>query len=214
MNALGIVFHENRKLLCTWYMMTNIEKNLSGKFKEVEVKKTCADLVKDTIESQTLEQFNQALRSFRKLARDESLYLENAKGNTYSYFEAEWLSCVEKWAGFYTRQLKHFGCTTTQRVESGQRALKRNLVALRPLDETEESTETDVLLLSKKYLQNLYCHVSKRALIALYFVKFWKQKIEGATVLAKSGLGMEYLADVTSRSKRFRRSMIFQKNDI
>ena len=45
------------------------------------------------------------------------------------YFKAEWKLCLHQRAANYTSKTKTMGCTTTQRVESRYRALKRKMIS-------------------------------------------------------------------------------------
>ncbi|KAG0163418.1 hypothetical protein DFQ29_003107, partial [Apophysomyces sp. BC1021] len=139
------------------------------------------------INSCTVEEFDEYFESFRILAQDKSLQHQNPKKDIYNYFVTEWLNCTAKWAGYCTSDLMHFGCTSTQRAESGHRALKTNVNAIQPLHIAfnkiheylqqfersymdlliQESTHIDILLHRNQKLEKLFCQVSKRALITI-----------------------------------------------
>ncbi|KAI8980824.1 hypothetical protein BDB01DRAFT_897899 [Pilobolus umbonatus] len=92
---------------------------------------------------------------------------------------------IHKWAAKFTSKVLHFGCTTTQRAESGHSALKKSLIKLLPLQmsfervhmylETfdrsyneivvEETKKIDVVVGSEQKLKMLLGKVRKIALI-------------------------------------------------
>ncbi|KAI7886552.1 uncharacterized protein EV154DRAFT_485100 [Mucor mucedo] len=51
-----------------------------------------------------------------------------------TYYTNEWVKYTERWAGHITSKLKHFGCVTTQRADSGHSIVKKGMFFLQPLD--------------------------------------------------------------------------------
>ncbi|KAL0582158.1 hypothetical protein ABG067_008090, partial [Albugo candida] len=104
------------------------------------------------------------------------------------YYEFEWEKHVEKWAGHITSKIMHFGCTTSQRAESGHKILKRGMSTVQPLNlainclvanledfeqnyralELKERNTVDVLVATDLRFANLIGKVSHRAISALY----------------------------------------------
>ncbi|KAG2213924.1 hypothetical protein INT47_001193 [Mucor saturninus] len=123
--GLEKVFPENKHMLCVWHMYQSVDKALSNTFRSSETKKKCVDLVVKMQRSTSVEEFNQILKMFEQTTKNKALCLEGKEGSGWSYFTSNWLGEItKKWAGHFTRKYQHFGCVSTQRVESGHRALK------------------------------------------------------------------------------------------
>ncbi|ESO04486.1 hypothetical protein HELRODRAFT_184704, partial [Helobdella robusta] len=163
-------------------------------------KELCTHLVNKMIFGDKRDVFDENLELFKSLSsrkdfqskeqledNDDDSTKVVEKRTLEKYFEDEWMPCKEKWAGYLTSQLKHFGCVTTQRVKSGHNALKRKISALQSLNssfeqicsyilqfegdyqnlELNEATITDARIYHEPRLHRLIHHVSRIGLITI-----------------------------------------------
>ncbi|OAD66625.1 hypothetical protein PHYBLDRAFT_152170 [Phycomyces blakesleeanus NRRL 1555(-)] len=130
-NALDSEPPVNKKLLCGWHMINNIAKMAKKTMKAGEDRNTCTNLINGMKLGDNAD--NDKVKSFEE------------------YFEKEWMSFKEKWAGYLTSKLKNFDCVTVQRVESDHRALKRSISTLQSLDSSFEKICLYLLQLEGDY---------------------------------------------------------------
>ncbi|OAD71928.1 hypothetical protein PHYBLDRAFT_146913 [Phycomyces blakesleeanus NRRL 1555(-)] len=149
-----------------------------GSLSSSSVEKVFARKIKSVAEKDILmEYLNSMIHSSMK--RDFEVMLMK--------FNAVSSGCEKKWAGYLTSQKMHFGCITTQRVESTHQALKREISAISSLGlafeavnsyvgrlerdfntiKIRELTTVDVLVGRNKQLSRLFMKVSKRALLVI-----------------------------------------------
>lgn len=104
-----------------------------------------------------------------------------------TYYSDEWEKFTERWAGYITCNYKHFGCTTTQRAESGHAVIKKGMFSLQPLDlsfdtihsnlqnyergyndiQRKEKNEVDILVYSDPRLYHLTGKITHFSLVSL-----------------------------------------------
>ncbi|CAO3654736.1 unnamed protein product [Mucor hiemalis] len=88
------------------------------------------------INAKTDTEFEKHCASYNTMVTNEAIIKEvRHKGivvyKGLEYFDVNWLTCKEKGAFYLTRKHSHFGCTTSQRVESSHRALKLEVMSTR-----------------------------------------------------------------------------------
>lgn len=109
------------RLLCKWHVNTNIIKTCKKHFKDQQEWDPLMKDWTDLIHVETESDFNSKL----------SLFKDKWSSNppTLSYIESSWLPFKEFFVVAWTKRVMHFGCTTTQRVESAHGSLKKLLGA-------------------------------------------------------------------------------------
>ncbi|KAI8362740.1 hypothetical protein EDC96DRAFT_595135 [Choanephora cucurbitarum] len=114
----------------------NVKKELSknGRFFEKEIKEEAIKLVEKMIHAKDQNHFDNLVMKYISLTHDSenvSDFHPDADmpecNKALSYLEKNWLSMKQKWAFHLTKKLAHFNCLSTQRAESGHRALKVGL---------------------------------------------------------------------------------------
>ena len=79
------------------------------------------------INSRTKAHYQKAYASYKALGSNKNLLKDSSKYKALTYFDTNWEPIKHMWAGYLTKELCHFGCTTTQRVEGSHVVLKRSV---------------------------------------------------------------------------------------
>lgn len=190
MAAIRSVFPASLSIICTWHIFENFKKSLSDVFKDKNDKELCMNLVQDMINSRTEDQYQRSYKKYQVIASNKSLLKDPESLKALNYFDLNWEPIKHMWAGYRTKELCHFDCTTTQRVEGSHAVLKRS-VALSSrtnladmfdiIDKhikefyikanqsvVKEGRVVDALVRSASYMQNLIGKVSAWALVNIH----------------------------------------------
>lgn len=133
-------------------MLNNVSDYCAGKFKTVTVKDEYVNPVYRVMYSTTEAEYSGGLMTFQAAAVNINNYVDVSRGlAVYEYFENEWISCKEKWAGYITCKLNHLGCTSTQRAESSHHALKKGVSAVLPLEGAFRNVNEFINNFERKY---------------------------------------------------------------
>ncbi|CEG74983.1 hypothetical protein RMATCC62417_10101 [Rhizopus microsporus] len=136
MNQLDCIFPLNKKVLCRWHLLNNLDKNCTASlFKNnSSTKVEFKDCVKNIMNKPSFAEFLKNGSRIRDILLNKGLFVnEEERIKFKNYYEIEWKLHLEKWAAIYTSKLQHMGCTTTQRAESDHSALKIGMLAVQPL---------------------------------------------------------------------------------
>lgn len=188
-NQLDEQFPENKKLLCTWHMIQNMNTKATLDF---FVNTTISKQFKDKVFamfycSDDTSYSNLRTTVYQILSNSSNFVSSDAQISFNKYYKNEWEKYTERWAGHITSKYKHLGCTTTQRAESGHSSLKSGMSSLQPLDlsfdkirnnllnfergyndiERKEKNEVDILVNSEPRLKSLIGKVAQHALISI-----------------------------------------------
>lgn len=119
---------------------------------------------------------------------DDDFQYPVGKNQAHVYFNKNWEPIKNKWAGYLTKKLAHFGCLSTQRAESAHHAHKVGMskrmdliTAFEHMDTYWDTTngkfellsrrerqKTDTLLINNMLLKNIMKRVPRAALIAAH----------------------------------------------
>ncbi|KAI8335265.1 hypothetical protein EDC96DRAFT_568527 [Choanephora cucurbitarum] len=171
------------------------ELSKNGRFFEKEIKEEAIKLVEKMIHAKDQNHFDNLVMKYISLTHNSenvSDFHPDADmpecNKALSYLEKNWLSMKQKWAFHLTKKLAHFNCLSTQRAESGHRALKVGLSrrldlisAFENIDaycsslkqklallEQKETQKQDLLMRRNNRLNRVRGKVSRAALIAAH----------------------------------------------
>ena len=136
MNQLDKQFDSNKKLLCTWHMINNLNSNCTKAiFRESSIIQKFKNTVYAMMNCRSEEEYNVLRATVDMILIDQSSFVNDIQQLEFQRnYNDEWEKHTEKWAGHLTSNLKHFGCTTTQRAESGHAIFKKGMSIVQPLD--------------------------------------------------------------------------------
>lgn len=171
-------------------MIQNMSKNATLKvFKSSDIAKKFKNYVFGMINCSTVEAYLSLELEVDEILAEGTNFVNPEAKNTFCkyYQQDEWISFLDRWSGHITHYYRHFGCTTTQRAESGHGIVKNEMFSLQTLDlsfdtirqnllnfergykdiEIKEKTEVDVLVNRETRLRHLVGKISHFALVTL-----------------------------------------------